>query len=114
VDWLDELQSRSGALLALKAFVDVFQDKLLSQPHLLRPTALFCVHVMTFVKQYDELTGPALTNEVVDEGCWLKALLFDSWYDEYKGVICMLSIINGRVRKGLAAGDLTFTTQATK
>ena len=31
----------------------------------------------------------------------LKALLFDSWYDEYKGVICMLAMIDGRIKKGI-------------
>lgn len=30
----------------------------------------------------------------------LKALLFDSWFDEYKGVICLLAIKNGMIKKG--------------
>ncbi|MBU1008265.1 translation elongation factor 4 [Candidatus Dependentiae bacterium] len=29
-----------------------------------------------------------------------KALLFDSWFDEYRGVICLLEIIDGTVEKG--------------
>lgn len=30
----------------------------------------------------------------------LKALLFDSWYDEYKGVVCLIAVKNGAIKKG--------------
>ncbi len=30
----------------------------------------------------------------------LKALLFDSWFNEYKGVICLIAIKNGMIKKG--------------
>jgi translation elongation factor EF-4 len=34
-----------------------------------------------------------------------KALLFDSWYDQYKGVICLMAIIDGMVKKGKTSGS---------
>ncbi|CAG8465815.1 11539_t:CDS:10, partial [Racocetra persica] len=30
----------------------------------------------------------------------LKALLFDSWYDTYVGVVCLMAIVNGKLQKG--------------
>ncbi|HZW61572.1 MAG TPA: translation elongation factor 4 [Candidatus Babeliales bacterium] len=30
----------------------------------------------------------------------LRALLFDSWFDEYRGVVCLIAINNGAVKKG--------------
>lgn len=30
----------------------------------------------------------------------LKALLFDSWFDEYRGIICMVEIVDGALRQG--------------
>ena len=29
-----------------------------------------------------------------------KALLFDSWYDEYRGIICLIEVIDGVIKKG--------------
>ncbi len=35
-----------------------------------------------------------------DENKHLKALLFDSWFDDYRGVICLIEIIDGAIAKG--------------
>jgi hypothetical protein len=84
-EWVDELQSRSGALLALKSFTLVFQDKLPHQPHLLKPTAMFTLHVLAFFKQFEDATSgvasatsPTVTatSEMNDEMAWLRAMLF--------------------------------------
>jgi translation factor GUF1, mitochondrial len=29
-----------------------------------------------------------------------KALLFDSWFDEYRGVICLIEVVDGTIKKG--------------
>src|SRR5216110_851156 len=31
----------------------------------------------------------------------LRALLFDSWYDSYRGVVCLLRVIDGEIRRGM-------------
>jgi len=45
----------------------------------------------------------------------LKALLFDSWFDEYRGVICLVAIHDGTIKKGdmitLAAAGTSYEVQ---
>ncbi|MCX5924687.1 MAG: translation elongation factor 4 [Candidatus Dependentiae bacterium] len=42
----------------------------------------------------------------------LKALLFDSWFDEYRGIICLIAIHDGVIKKGemiqLAQANVTY------
>ncbi len=42
----------------------------------------------------------------------LKALLFDSWYDDYKGVVCLIAVKDGAIKKGdqitLAQADCSY------
>jgi len=40
----------------------------------------------------------------------LKALLFDSWFNEYKGVICLIALQNGSIKKG----DIVTLAQSDK
>ncbi|HBS48503.1 TPA: elongation factor 4 [Candidatus Dependentiae bacterium] len=35
-----------------------------------------------------------------DENKTLKALIFDSWFDEYRGVVCLIEVIDGSLEKG--------------
>lgn len=51
-------------------------------------------------------TPKALPNEP------FKALLFDSWFNEYKGVVCLIAVANGSIKKGdrvsLAQTDIDY------
>ncbi|NDD54893.1 elongation factor 4, partial [bacterium] len=51
----------------------------------------------------DELLGQVIERIQAPTGSPekpFKALLFDSWYDEYRGVICLIEVIDGAVKKG--------------
>ncbi len=47
---------------------------------------------------------PAIINQIPapsgNEESEFKALLFDSWYDEYRGVICLIEVVDGNIKKG--------------
>lgn len=36
-----------------------------------------------------------------DRDAPLQALIFDSWYDSYKGVVVLVRVVNGRIKKGV-------------
>jgi len=45
-----------------------------------------------------------------DRSAPLKALLFDSWFDEYRGVVCLIALQDGMIKKG----DLITLAQTDK
>src|SRR3989442_297748 len=52
----------------------------------------------------DEILEKIITNIPAPQGSAdgpLRALLFDSWYDSYGGVVCLLRVIDGEVRRGM-------------
>jgi GTP-binding protein LepA len=52
----------------------------------------------------DEILEKIVTNIAAPKGdadAPLRALLFDSWYDSYRGVVCLVRIVDGEIRKGM-------------
>ena len=52
----------------------------------------------------DEILEKIITNIPAPKGSvdgTLRALLFDSWYDSYRGVMCLVKVIDGELRKGM-------------
>ena len=35
----------------------------------------------------------------------LRMLLFDSWYNQYRGVICLIAVVDGSVKRGMMSHD---------
>ena len=35
----------------------------------------------------------------------LRMLLFDSWYNQYRGVICLIAVVDGSVKRGMKSHD---------
>jgi elongation factor 4 len=73
----------------LKAF-DIHKQDLL---HISAKTGQNVEHVLRAV--IERVTPP-----VGDENKPFKGLLFDSWFDEYRGVICLIEVIDGTITKG--------------
>jgi GTP-binding protein LepA len=51
----------------------------------------------------DEVLAKIVTNIAAPKGNAdgpLRALLFDSWYDSYRGVVCLVRIVDGTMRRG--------------
>jgi GTP-binding protein LepA len=52
----------------------------------------------------DEILEKIVTNIAAPKGDAngpLRALLFDSWYDSYRGVVCLVRIVDGELKKGM-------------
>ncbi len=52
----------------------------------------------------DEILEKIITHIAAPKGnpaAPLRALLFDSWYDSYRGVMCLVRIIDGEIRRGM-------------
>ncbi|HUJ14860.1 MAG TPA: translation elongation factor 4 [Thermoanaerobaculia bacterium] len=52
----------------------------------------------------DVLLEKIITNIPAPQGrrdAPLRALLFDSWYDSYRGVMCLLRVVDGEIHKGM-------------
>src|SRR2546428_2214345 len=52
----------------------------------------------------DEILEKIVTNIPAPKGSSdgpLRALLFDSWYDSYRGVMCLLRVVDGEIRTGM-------------
>jgi len=52
----------------------------------------------------DEILEKIVTNIAAPKGNAdgpLRALLFDSWYDSYRGVVCLVRIVDGELKKGM-------------
>jgi len=64
--------------------------------------------VVSQISAKTNLNVPSVLSVVVDKfpspkgdrAAPLRALLFDSWFDEYRGVICLVSLVDGVLRKG--------------
>jgi GTP-binding protein LepA len=51
----------------------------------------------------EEILEKIVTNIPAPKGnpdAQLRALLFDSWYDPYRGVVCLVRIVDGQLRRG--------------
>jgi len=52
------------------------------------------------VREILEAVVERIPPPVTDESSSLRALIFDSWYDSYRGAVCMIRVKDGTVRKG--------------
>ncbi|KCV70466.1 hypothetical protein H696_02806 [Fonticula alba] len=52
--------------------------------------------IESVLKVLVENTPPPVTNPDAPP----RSLLFDSWYDEYRGVVCLIKIVDGTLRRG--------------
>ncbi len=52
------------------------------------------------VREILEAVVKRIPPPVTDDSGFLRALIFDSWYDSYRGAVCMIRVKDGTVRKG--------------
>eukprot|EP00055_Hartaetosiga_balthica_P009135 m.35696 g.35696 ORF g.35696 m.35696 type:complete len:689 (+) comp6622_c0_seq2:25-2091(+) len=66
------------------------------------PSEVVCVSAKTGlnIPQLVDAVVERVPSPVVSCNEPLKALLFDSWYDDYRGIICLVELFGGKLRSG--------------
>lgn len=86
----------AGALGQLSDAFDIDTDDDAEPPLTISAkTGLGCESLLPAV--LERIPPPIASSEIP-----LRLLLFDSWYDEYEGVLCLVEVLGGRLSQGMA------------